>query len=249
MIAMRRSKTTVGQRQANRTRKRRAGLQLCSAFARRRASPLSRIADIKHPPHKCEAQAPIGSAAEFVPSRRRTTANVPASAETRTFRALLQRLTKAGFSRDFVPAALLPDWWDDACTENPALVQDFGISSRAFPRKPPLDAIVDSNAALSPTPYPHARLRRVRDVNRDRLAAAIHVAMQVASAAVRNLRDIRPTQTPPADGFGLAGTGRSSGRRRFISAILFGDLLARGIPVISRRRVTRSRFSRNGMHR
>jgi hypothetical protein len=156
---------------------------------------------------------------------------VPASVETRTFKALLQRLAKAGFRKDFVSVALLPDWWDDACTEDPALVQDFEFRVARFLGRP-LEAVADPSAALSPTAYPNARLRRVRDINRDRLAAAIHVGMQVASATVRNLRGVGPTQTQPVDGL----TWRDQIARPK-TAVHLGDLIRdlwmRGIPVIS----------------
>lgn len=155
---------------------------------------------------------------------------MPAPADTRTFKALLQRLTKAGFSKDFVYTAILPDWWDDTCADDAALVQDFEFRVARFLGGPLAD-VCDSNAPLSPLVYPNAQLRRVRDISRDRLVAAIHVAIQVASATVRNLRDAFPQQTLPLDGLGW--------REQIIrpgAALQLGDLLRdlwrRGIPVI-----------------
>ncbi|MDP1571032.1 MAG: hypothetical protein Q8L86_13625 [Vicinamibacterales bacterium] len=155
---------------------------------------------------------------------------MPASTETRTFKTLLQRLSRAGFSKDFVHSALLPDWWDEACADDPALVQDFEFRVARFLGSS-LDAVSDPNTPLAPLAYPGAQLRRVRDISRDRLAAAIHVATQVASATVRNLRQTHPPQTLPL--FGLAwreqiiglGTGLRLGD-------VLRDLWTRGIPVI-----------------
>jgi len=160
----------------------------------------------------------------------RTTANVATSADTRTFKALLQRLAKAGFSKDFVYTALLPDWWDDACADDPSIVQDLEFRIARF-LGTPLEAVSDPSTSLSPLLYPHAQLRRVRDIGRDRLAAAIHVAIQVASATVRNLRDAPTGGIPPADGLAW----REQIVRRG-AALQLGDLLrdlwSRGIPVI-----------------
>lgn len=155
---------------------------------------------------------------------------MPASTETRTFRTLLQRLAKAGFNRDFVQAALLPDWWDDTCADDPTLVQDFEFRVARFLGSS-LEAVSAPGVPLAPRLYPAAQLRRVRDISRDRLAAAIHVAIQVASAAVRSLRNAPPPQALPVDGLAWRET-----IERTRTAIQLGDVLrdlwTRGIPVI-----------------
>jgi hypothetical protein len=155
---------------------------------------------------------------------------VPASTETRTFRTLLQRLTRAGFSNDFVHAALLPDWWDDACADDPTLVQDFEFRVARFLGSS-LEAVSDTSSPLAPPTYPAAQLRRVRDIGRDRLSAAIHVAIQVASATVRNVRDALPPQILPADGLAWREAIARPGAAMQLGDVL-RDLWTRGIPVI-----------------
>jgi hypothetical protein len=159
-----------------------------------------------------------------------TIANVPASADTRTFKALLQRLSKAGFSKDFVKTAILPDWWEDSCAEDPALVQDFEFRIARFLGSP-LATVSDPAIALSPLVYPNAQLRRVRNIDRDRLAAAIHVAIQVASATVRNLRGAPPPQDLPMDGLTWREQIIRPGAAVQLADVL-RDLWTRGIPVI-----------------
>jgi hypothetical protein len=156
---------------------------------------------------------------------------VPAPADTRTFKALLQRLSKAGFSKDFVYTAILPDWWDDSCAEDPSLVQDFEFRIARFLERP-LSAISNSSTELSPPLYPRAQLRRVRNISRDRLAAAIHVAIQVASATVRNLREGGSISGLPPDGLTWREEISRSGASIQLADVL-RDLWKRGIPVIA----------------
>jgi hypothetical protein len=160
----------------------------------------------------------------------RTTANVPASADTRSFRALLQRLARAGFSKDFVHRAILPDWWDDSCADDPALVRDFEFRVARF-LGTPLAGVSDPSTTLSPLLYPNAQLRRVRDIGRDRLAAAIHVAIQIAYATVRNLREAPPPKSPPLDGLVWREQIVRQSTALQLSDLL-RDLWERGIPVI-----------------
>ena len=155
---------------------------------------------------------------------------MPASADTRTFKALLQRLSKAGFGKDFVYAAILPDWWEDSCAEDPALVQDFEFRIARFLGSP-LATVSDPATALSPLVYPNAQLRRVRNIARDRLAAAIHVAIQVASATVRNLRGAPPPRNLPLDGLTWREQIIRHGAAVQLADVL-RDLWTRGIPVI-----------------
>lgn len=83
--------------------------------------------------------------------------------------------------------ALLPDWWDDACADDPSIVRDVEIRVARF-LNTPLSTVANPTAALAPPTYADAKLRRVRDIDRDRLAPAIHVAIQVGAAVVRNLK-------------------------------------------------------------
>lgn len=159
-----------------------------------------------------------------------TTANVPASADTRSFKALLHRLTKAGFSKDFVHTAILPDWWDDVCGDDPSIMRDLEFRVARF-LGTSLEAVSDPSTPLSPPAYPGAQLRRVRDLNRDRLAAAIHVAIQVASATVRNQREAPPIQTLPVDGLAWREQIIRPGAALQLGDVL-RDLWTRGISVI-----------------
>lgn len=65
----------------------------------------------------------------------------------------------------------------------------------------PLSSVRDSDALLVPPLYPSAQLRRVRYVDRDRLAPAIHSAIQIAAATIRSLGERAPGPVvPPSDG-------------------------------------------------
>jgi hypothetical protein len=43
----------------------------------------------------------------------------------------MQRLSRAGFKKAFVSKAILPDWWDNACSEDPSLLEEIEIRSHA----------------------------------------------------------------------------------------------------------------------
>ena len=106
----------------------------------------------------------------------------------------MRRLSKAGFSHDFVQRAILPDWWDDHCAADPRLLQNIEIRIARFLGQP-LRTVTAPTGTLAPPRYPNAQLRRARGMHRDRLAPAMHAAIRIAAAAVRNLR---PTGPPPA---------------------------------------------------
>lgn len=140
-------------------------------------------------------------------------------------------MSKAGFTNEFLRAAILPDWWDDDCREDSRLLQDIEIRVARFLGQS-LAEIKDPGIRLTAPAYPRAQLRRVRDIDRDRLGPAIHSAMRIAAAVVRSLRDTVPTASiPPADGLAW----RKSIQRIGLSITLkdvVQDLWARGIPVI-----------------
>lgn len=140
-------------------------------------------------------------------------------------------MSKAGFKNDFLRAAILPDWWDDDCLEDPRLLQDVEIRVARFLGQP-LAKIKDPNITLAAPAYPGAQLRRVRDVDRDRLGPAIHSAMRVAAAAVRSLRNSVPNATvPPTDG--IAWRNLIQPPRLVVTLHdIAEDLWRRGIPVI-----------------
>jgi Zn-dependent peptidase ImmA (M78 family) len=159
----------------------------------------------------------------------------------RTPRNLLRRLVDAGFPRDFLRSAILPDWWDPSCERDPALLPELEIRIARF-LGVPASHVRDADMALTPPTYSGAQLRRVRDVDRDRLAPAIHAAIATAEAAVRNIRqDAREVRLPPANGLDW--------RReieRTLNAVSLDDLLrdlwARGIAVLSLRSVPSPSF-------
>ncbi len=150
---------------------------------------------------------------------------------THMFKSLMRRLAEAGFKKEFVRSALLPDWWDDSCTEDPRLLPDIEIHVARFLGLP-LAAIRDPRLPLASTVLPGTQLRRVRDLDRDRLAPAIHSAMQIAGAVVRNLRgQAPPPEVPPADGVAWLDAIPRDTVSLTLDQIL-GDLWRRGIPVV-----------------
>ncbi len=148
-----------------------------------------------------------------------------------TFNTLLRRLSQAGYKNEFVRAAILPDWWEEACAEEPNLLQDFEIRVARF-LSVPLATVSDPSIPLRAPAYPAAQLRRVRDINRDRLGPSIHTAMKVAEAAVRNLRNAsNAPRIPPLDGLQWREETRRPGKAITLDDIL-ADLWKRGIPVV-----------------
>lgn len=99
----------------------------------------------------------------------------------------MRRLSKAGFPHEFTRTAILPDWWTEECARDPRLLQDIEIRIARFLRCP-LEAVCDPTRALAPSRYDGARLRRARNAGSQRLMPAIHAALEIASAVVRNLR-------------------------------------------------------------
>ena len=143
----------------------------------------------------------------------------------------MRRLSRAGFKKDFVCPAILPDWWDENCADDPRLLQDVEIRVARFLGLP-LAAVSDPGAALAAPEYPQAQLRRVRDVDRDRLGPAIHSATKIAAAVVRCLRSPE-TQVvvPPSDGLVWRNGINRAGAALTLSEIV-SDLWRRGVPVV-----------------
>jgi hypothetical protein len=149
-----------------------------------------------------------------------------------TFTTLMRRLSRAGFKRDFAQVAILPEWWDETCTADADLLPEAEIRVARFLGLP-LSAVRNTDAALAFPTYPGAQLRRVRDVNRDRLAPAIHSAARIAEAVVRNLGAPLPAPAvPPADGLAWRQLITRSGSALTLDEIL-DDLWGRGIPVVT----------------
>lgn len=148
-----------------------------------------------------------------------------------TYTSLMRRLSRAGFKKDFVCPAILPDWWDDSCADDPRLLQDVEIRVARFLGLP-LSAVADPGTALTAPDYPQAQLRRVRDVDRDRLGPAIHSATRIAAAVVRCLREPRSqVMVPPGDGFAWRNEINRAGAALTLTEIV-SDLWLRGVPVV-----------------
>ncbi len=141
----------------------------------------------------------------------------------------MSRLSAAGFKKSFARAAVLPDWWDKSCESDKTLLPDVEIRVARFIGAP-LAVVRDPGAPLAPPKYPGAQLRRVRDIATDRLAPAIHAALQMAGAVVRSMNE-QTVRLPPADPLEwrkqIVGT-----RQLLVLNDLAGDLWARGIPII-----------------
>lgn len=128
--------------------------------------------------------------------------------------------------------AILPDWWDEPCGQDPSILPDIEIRVARFLGLS-LSAVRDPRAELVAPSYPDAQLRRVRDIDRDRLSPAIHSALQIAAAVVRSLRDPAPALVvPPSNGLAWRGEIEWDGPAVTLDDIL-SNLWLRGIPVVS----------------
>ena len=105
-----------------------------------------------------------------------------------TWTLLKRRLDRAGFERSFLEQAILPDWWGEECERDPDLLCEVDLRVARF-LELPMATVRDPQANLRPRIHPGAPLRRVRDLARERLAPAIHAALKIAEAVVRNLRN------------------------------------------------------------
>ena len=145
-----------------------------------------------------------------------------------TSRTLLRRLSAAGFQREFARVAVLPDWWEPACEKDASLLTELEIRVARFIGAP-LAVVRDPDAVLAAPAYGGAKLRRVRDIGRDRLAPAIHAALSVAGAVVRTA-SLPELRLPP--------TTALEWRRQITPNAVVGledvlrDLWERGIPVV-----------------
>lgn len=151
--------------------------------------------------------------------------------KSHTFQTLMRRLSRTGFKPDFIRPAILPDWWDDACADDPGVLPDVEIRIARFLRRS-IDDVRNPSVELAAPTYDRAQLRRVRDIDRDRLGPAIHSALQIAGAVVRSLRPTdRPPVAMPADAFTWRHQVSRGGQAVKLDDLL-GDLWGRGIPVV-----------------
>ena len=149
-----------------------------------------------------------------------------------TFNTLMRRLAQAGFSKNFVTTAILPDWWEADCGSDPSLLPDLEIRVARFLGQS-MAKIRDASIGLAAPTYANAQLRRVGNIDADRLRPAIHAALAVAGAIVRSLKDEVPgPASPPLNALEwrkeILGTAAKSVTLDF----LLGALARRGIPVV-----------------
>jgi hypothetical protein len=140
-------------------------------------------------------------------------------------------LNQGGFRKDFVRKAILPEWWNDAFSTQSELMPDVEIRIARFLGLSLAD-VKNPDFSLTPTKYENAHLRRVRFIDEDRLAPAIHSALKIGAAVVRNLQNPESFQDaiPRA-----ALTWRHQilkSQTKVTLDMLLEDLWGRGIPIV-----------------
>lgn len=149
-----------------------------------------------------------------------------------SFNTLVRRLAEAGFPRSFVSTAILPDWWERECAADPALLPDVEIRVARFLGLS-VAAIRDASAVLAAPAYAYAQLRRVGNIDADRLKPAIHAALAVAGAVVRSLKSPFPApSSPPKDALQWRQEILGPAAKSVTLELLLASLNQRGIPVI-----------------
>ncbi len=144
---------------------------------------------------------------------------------------LLRRLSRAGFPFAFVRRGVLPDWWDPTCDDDRALLADAEFRIARF-LGTTVTALRDPESTLGPQVFEGTRLRKVGNIDTDRLAPAIHVGVRLAEAVVRSLREPeRPVRLPPRDAREWWSQLRDAYQSADLNSIA-ADLWARGIPVV-----------------
>lgn len=145
-------------------------------------------------------------------------------------KGLLRRLALAGFKGDFVRTAILPDWWEDDCSNDPSLAPEVELRVARFLGLH-LEQLHDPAVRLTSPTFPLAHLRKVINIERDRLHPAIHAGVQVAGAVVRSLRSPQPARPPPRDPLEWRAELNAQVGPIDLHAIV-KDLWERGVPVL-----------------
>jgi hypothetical protein len=145
------------------------------------------------------------------------------------FTSLMRRLSAAGFKPKFARVAVLPDWWAPACDDDASLLPDVEIRVARFIGAS-LEVVRDPAATLATPTYEGAHLRRVRDIDRDRLRSAIHAALQIGAAVLRSMETMT-LRLPPKDPLAWRNEIKRGGAVLQLGDVL-SDLWARGIPVV-----------------
>ena len=143
----------------------------------------------------------------------------------------MRRLSAAGFKPAVAREAVLPDWWGKDCEADPSLLPEIEFRIARF-LEAPLAIIRDPHEPLAHPTYAGAQLRRVRDINRDRLGPAIHMGLQVARATLRCWRGSIPDlRLPPTDPASWREQIPRAGQPVHLADVV-SDLWQRGVPVI-----------------
>lgn len=146
------------------------------------------------------------------------------------FKTLMDRLSRAGFKRDFATLAILPDWWHAECADDESVLPEIELRIARF-LGAPLSVVRDPQLPLAAPERPGAQLRRVRDIDRKRIEPAIHTAVSIAGAVVRNLRRPARVRTPPANPLDWRNELERSNRPVTLD-VVSRDLWMRGVPIV-----------------
>lgn len=114
-----------------------------------------------------------------------------------SMRALYDRLKSHGLDRQYVQAAILPDWWEDALFDNASnrLTAQMSIA-RFLGIK--VQQLIDPTCELSPAAQ-SVRLKRGKNADISEVAGAVAAAIHIARITADLLRDRLPfTGTRPA---------------------------------------------------
>ena len=150
---------------------------------------------------------------------------------TRSIPLLIRRLRQAGFGSEFVSAAILPDWWDQSCLNQPELLPEIEIRVGRF-LAVPLSTVSDPESTLEPLGYPRGPTS-MRPGHRPRPSGASNPrcdedrrrrgAQPEGAGAGARTPPFRRTRVAPGD------PGFDS---RSVLDVIVEDLWTRGIPVV-----------------
>lgn len=103
---------------------------------------------------------------------------------------LYSRLKAQGFERQYVQAAMLPDWWEDSLFDNPSsrLIAQMSIASYMGVR---LQDLVSDTAAFVP-PIQNVRLKRAKNAELTHLSGSVVAALQAARMTASLMKDRLP---------------------------------------------------------
>jgi hypothetical protein len=113
--------------------------------------------------------------------------------------SFLRRLSASGFPKTFTQKAILPEWWDESCESDASLLPELEIRVGRFLGMP-IASLRNPEERLHPVLGARAQLRKAKNIERDRLAPAIHAGIRIAEAVLRVLKEPnRRVDMPPPD--------------------------------------------------